>query len=198
MALTKSKAANIFTPEGNSLAVFIDIDDGQLKLKDVFGDVLPLSSASSNTYYAAFSSSVTQTIGANVEKAITVNTTDVTPIGIELVGNSEFKVLNNGVYNLAISAQVRHTAGGSSTTSWWFKVNGQNLSNSATDMRLQGNNAEEVFYVNVFLDLNANDTVQVFWSSTDAASQLYAIGTRTSPIRPAVPSVIITINSVAI
>jgi hypothetical protein len=37
MALTKSKAANIFTPEGNSLAVFIDIDDGELKLKDVFG-----------------------------------------------------------------------------------------------------------------------------------------------------------------
>jgi hypothetical protein len=49
MALTKSKAANIFTPEGNSLAVFIDIDDGQLKLKDVFGDVLPLSSAISVT-----------------------------------------------------------------------------------------------------------------------------------------------------
>ena len=37
MALTKSKAANIFTPEGNSLAVFIDINDGELKLKDVFG-----------------------------------------------------------------------------------------------------------------------------------------------------------------
>jgi hypothetical protein len=198
MALTKSKAANIFTPEGNSLAVFIDIDDGQLKLKDVFGGVSTFPSASSNTYYAAFSSSVIQTIGANVEKAITVNTTDVTPIGIELVGNSEFKVLNNGVYNLAISAQVRHTAGGSSTTSWWFKVNGQNLSNSATDMRLQGNNAEEVFYVNIFLDLNANDKVQIFWSSTDAASQLYAIGIRTSPTRPAVPSVIITINSVAV
>ena len=44
MALTKSEASKIFTPEGNSLAVFIDIDDGQIKLKDVFGDVLPLSS----------------------------------------------------------------------------------------------------------------------------------------------------------
>jgi len=112
MALTKSKAANIFTPEGNSLAVFIDIDDGQLKLKDVFGDVSPFPSSQQNSYYSAFSSSVTQTIGANVEKAITVNTTDVTPNGIELIGNSEFKVLNNGVYNIAISAQVRHTAGG--------------------------------------------------------------------------------------
>ena len=198
MALTKSLASDIFTPEGNSLAVFIDVTDNVMKVKDVFGNVSPFVSVATPTYYAAFSSSVTQTVAANVEKAITVNTTNVVPLGIELVGDSEFKVLNDGVYTFAISAQVRHTAAGSSTTSWWFKVNGQNVSNSATDMRLQGNNAEEVFYVNIFLDLNANDKVQIFWSSTDAASQLYAIGIRTSPTRPAVPSVIITINSVAV
>jgi len=39
MALTRSKPASIFTPEGNSLAVFIDVNDGELKLKDVFGGV---------------------------------------------------------------------------------------------------------------------------------------------------------------
>jgi hypothetical protein len=39
MALTQSKPASIFTPEGNSLAVFIDVNDGELKLKDVFGGV---------------------------------------------------------------------------------------------------------------------------------------------------------------
>jgi hypothetical protein len=39
MALTRSKPASIFTPEGNSLAVFIDVADGTLKLKDVFGGV---------------------------------------------------------------------------------------------------------------------------------------------------------------
>jgi len=198
MALTKSLASSIFSPEGNSLAVFIDVTDNVMKVKDVFGNVSPFVSVATPTYYAAFSSSVTQTVAANVEKAITVNTTNVVPLGIELVGDSEFKVLNDGVYNFAISAQVRHTAGGTSTTSWWFKVNGQNVSNSATDMRLQGNNAEEVFYVNIFLDLNANDKVQIFWSSTDAASQLYAIGVRSTPTRPAVPSVIITINSVAV
>jgi hypothetical protein len=198
MALTKSLASSIFSPEGNSLAVFIDVTDNVMKVKDVFGNISVFPDVVSKTFYAAFSSSVTQTVAANVEKAITVNTTDVVPLGIELVGDSEYKVLNDGVYNVAISAQVRHTAGGTSTTSWWFKVNGQNVSNSATDMRLQGNNAEEVFYVNIFLDLNANDKVQIFWSSTDAASQLYAIGIRTSPTRPAVPSVIITINSVAV
>jgi hypothetical protein len=43
MALTRSTAATIFSPEGNSLAVFIDVTDGELKLKDVFGDILPFS-----------------------------------------------------------------------------------------------------------------------------------------------------------
>jgi hypothetical protein len=43
MALTRSTAASIFSPEGNSLAVFIDVTDGELKLKDVFGDILPFS-----------------------------------------------------------------------------------------------------------------------------------------------------------
>lgn len=39
MALTRSKASSIFTPQGNSLAVFIDVVDGRIKLKDVFGFV---------------------------------------------------------------------------------------------------------------------------------------------------------------
>lgn len=43
MALTRSKASSIFTPEGNSLAVFIDVSDGIIKLKDVYGDVVSLT-----------------------------------------------------------------------------------------------------------------------------------------------------------
>jgi len=43
MALTRSKASSIFTPQGNSLAVFIDVNDGELKLKDVFGGVASLN-----------------------------------------------------------------------------------------------------------------------------------------------------------
>jgi hypothetical protein len=45
MALTKSLASSIFSPEGNSLAVFIDVTDGVIKVKDVFGDVQTLISA---------------------------------------------------------------------------------------------------------------------------------------------------------
>jgi hypothetical protein len=46
MTLTKSKPSSIFTPQGNSLALFIDVNDGVLKLKDVFGDIALFSDVS--------------------------------------------------------------------------------------------------------------------------------------------------------
>jgi hypothetical protein len=45
MALTKSLGSSIFSPEGNSLAVFIDVTDNVMKVKDVFGYVQILSTA---------------------------------------------------------------------------------------------------------------------------------------------------------
>ena len=41
--VTKSQRQNIKSPDGNSLAVFVDGDDNELKLKDVRGNVQPLS-----------------------------------------------------------------------------------------------------------------------------------------------------------
>ena len=41
--LTVSQATNIRTPDGNSLAVFIDGVTGIMKLKDALGNVQPLS-----------------------------------------------------------------------------------------------------------------------------------------------------------
>jgi non-canonical (house-cleaning) NTP pyrophosphatase len=39
MALTKSRGVDILTPDGNSLASFIDVNDGKWKLKDVNGNI---------------------------------------------------------------------------------------------------------------------------------------------------------------
>lgn len=41
--VTKSGKSNIISPNGNSLAVFVDGNDDELKLKDVRGNVQPLS-----------------------------------------------------------------------------------------------------------------------------------------------------------
>ena len=42
MAVTKSNKSNITSPNGNSLALFVDINDDKLKMKDINGVVQPL------------------------------------------------------------------------------------------------------------------------------------------------------------
>lgn len=54
--VTTSKANNITSPNGNSLAVFVDGNDDELKLKDVRGNVQPFSDYLPNTInYGLFS-----------------------------------------------------------------------------------------------------------------------------------------------
>jgi hypothetical protein len=42
MAVTKSNNTNITSPNGNSLAIFVDINDDKLKMKDINGQIQPL------------------------------------------------------------------------------------------------------------------------------------------------------------
>lgn len=46
MAVTKSKSQDISSPEGNSLAVFVDGNDNILKVKDIYGVMQPLDELS--------------------------------------------------------------------------------------------------------------------------------------------------------
>jgi hypothetical protein len=50
---------------------------------------------------------------------------------------------------------------GNGTLTVWFKVNGQNVTNSATLLNTI-NNAQGVFTTEILLELNANDQVQVW------------------------------------
>jgi len=89
MALTRSKPASIFTPEGNSLAVFIDVADGTLKLKDVFGDVELFSNFISGgggglnlLNDVVISAILTQVVDKdNTPSALRISTTDITNYG---------------------------------------------------------------------------------------------------------------------
>lgn len=89
MALTRSKPASIFTPEGNSLAVFIDVADGTLKLKDVFGGVELFSNFISGggeglklKDNALMTTTLTQVVDKNnTASALKISTTEVTNNG---------------------------------------------------------------------------------------------------------------------
>lgn len=148
-------------------------------------------------HYGSFSDSTTQTITtANTEQAITFNTTEYSN-GVS-IGSPTSKVIvsNSGIYNFQFSAQLIHTAGGLEDITIWARINGTDVPRSSTDFTLQGNNSKLVMALNFILSLNSNDYFELIMSATDNDVSLWSSGTRTSPTRPALPSIILTVTQI--
>ena len=108
---------------------------------------------------------------------------------------SKIYVTQTGVYNIQFSAQLDKTGGGASAVYIWIRVNGQNVSNSATKVVIDGPNSEIVAAWNWVLTLAANDYIELAWESSDTNVILAAVAA-TGNI-PEIPSVIITVTWVS-
>jgi len=172
---------------------------------NVIGDINVVSGSSFTRWgnklfnYGAFSSTQTQTSVANTILSMSFNSTDVGGSGVSLVNGSKITVENTGVYNLQFSSQFNRTNNGTDTITVWFAYTGSSIANSATDVVLTGGasvNATVASW-NYVLPMSASSYVQIFWSTPDVHVEMSAIGTRTVPTRPAVPSVIATLTQIA-
>ena len=145
--------------------------------------------------YGAFYDTTTQTVASGSTAAMKFNTTDFNQhidVGNDLSGNPTIiQVQKDGVYDLKFSAQINRTSGGSTADIVvWFRINGVDLPNSATKKTLQSNHGKDVLAWNIFLNLSANDEVQIMWTQNDLINLHYEAATT----YPAIPSVIATIN----
>jgi hypothetical protein len=148
-------------------------------------------------YYGSFSDSTTQTITANTATPIRFNTTEESN-GVT-VGSptSRLVIANAGTYNVQFSAQVDKTDGGQDDATIWLRVNGTDVARTATDLTLEQSARRIVAAWNFVYTFTAGQYVELVWSSPDSSMRLLAAGTRTGPVRPAVPSVICTVTRVA-
>jgi hypothetical protein len=165
---------------------------------------VPISSASYADYtpYGAFQSVVDQTLAAaNTAYAMTLDTTDVSN-GIALSNSSRINVKNAGVYNFQWSGQFQNTDTQEHDVSVWLRKNGTNIVGSTGLIGVPsshgGIDGHTVVGWNYFLDLAANDYIELYWSapSTNVSLQFYAAGT--SPTRPTTASLIATMNFVSV
>jgi hypothetical protein len=154
--------------------------------------------AGSLSYCGAFSSTQTQSVASDSAAAMTLNTTDLS-VGVSIENSSHIVIASPGIWNVQFSAQILKSSGGSSDVSIWLAQNGSAVANSATDVRVQGNGAEEVAAWTWVVRTSAvNEYVELMWSHDSGTVSLYALGTRTAPVRPAVPSVIATVTPVLV
>ena len=89
-----------------------------------------------------------------------------------------------------------HTANEVVTADIWLRINGDDVPLSNTQITFARKDDKHVAAWNFMVDLNANDYVQLMWFSNDATVQIVYEPSSITPVRPAIPSLILTINQV--
>jgi hypothetical protein len=144
--------------------------------------------------YGSFYDTTTQTATViNTAKTITFNSTDLSN-GV-FIGSPTSRIIvdSEGIYNFDTSFQLDKTSGGVAEFYFWFRLNGTDVPDSASQIRIQGNNGEIFSSLNYFFDLKANDYVELMFSVSDLSVELLSV-VATPPV-PAIPSIILTVSN---
>ena len=123
------------------------------------------------------------TLAANADaKAMRIGTT-----------TSHVIVDQEGIYNFQTSIQLDSTVATDEEFYLWFRLNGVDVTNSASQVRVKGNDAEVFLALNYFFNLKPNDYVELMFSVTNLGVRLLASGA-VAP-HPGIPSVILTVSN---
>lgn len=146
-----------------------------------------------NRAYGTFYDTTTQTAAAiNTAYGMTFNSTDLSNSVYIGSPTSRVYVAKDGVYDIQFSAQLDNTSGGSHLIYIWLRINGTDVANSASQVRLKGTDGELVAAWNFVERLQAGDYIELMWSVSDTAVQITAQAAA-APV-PAIPSVILTVT----
>ena len=156
--------------------------------------------------FGQFYDITTQSGSRNTPYAMKLNTTDLSE-GVSITNNgsglpTRITVANTGYYNLQFSSQLYNTNNSNLLFTIWFRQNGTDVPNSATNVEVvknSGVNGQLVAAWNYLTYLTSSQYVEIMWSYDDGANTgqlLYLPSSSLVPF-PAVPSVIATMTQIA-
>lgn len=171
-----------------------DIGSINLSLNSINAQIASINT-SIQKYFGQFSSSVTQTAAViNTAYAMTLDTSVLAQNVIIGTVPSRIYVYSTRIYNIQFSAQFDNTSGGNHLAFVWLRVNGIDIPQTASQIRLKGTDGELVASWNFLHSLNSGDYFEIMWSVNDIAVQLTASGA-VAPV-PSIPSVIVSCYNV--
>jgi len=176
-----------------------------LRVRNAFQALLgPRGGKYLNIPYGAFQDTTDQTASANTATVMTFNTTDFAN-GVSVVSNSKLTVEQSGIYNLQFSAQFQNSDSQLQDVSIWLRKDasgaGVDVDGSTGFISVPnshgGIDGHIIVGWNYYVTLNANDFVEIWWStpSTQVTIKAYAAGT--SPTRPTTASIVATLTFVS-
>lgn len=156
--------------------------------------LLPPPQPEKRKRYGTFYDTTTQVAAAiNTATLMTFNTTDISVGVYRGAATSRIYVDEPGVYNFQFSVQLDNTSGGNHLAYIWCRINGVDVSNSASQVRLKGTDGELVAAWNFVLPMKDGDYFELVYSVSDVAVQLVAQAAA-APV-PAIPSIILTVTN---
>ena len=143
--------------------------------------------------YGSFYDTTDQTAAViNTAYAMTFNATDISYGVTRGTPTSRIFVDRPNIYNIQFSAQFLNTGGGAHRVWVWLRKNGVNVPDSATVVRVQGNNSEDVAAWNFLLQMNAGDYFELMWEVDNTGISLFS--DPATAVHPAIPSIILTVT----
>jgi hypothetical protein len=135
---------------------------------------------------------------------MTLDTTDFAN-GVS-IDSSKIRVVVPGIYNLQFSTQFQNTDNQLQDMSIWLRQGSG--AGSATDIvgstgfvsipaKAGAIEAHEIVGWNYYVSMNANDYIQIYWSTTDADVTIQTYPASVSPTRPSTASVVATMTFVS-
>lgn len=149
--------------------------------------------------YGAFSSNQDQTTTANTATLMTLNTVD---FASEVsISSSKITVANAGIYNLQFSAQFVNTDTAFQDVYIWLRQNGVDIPGStgfvSIPNRHAGTDGHAIVGWNYFLNMAANDYVEIYWSVPNVAVTIQHLAASGTPTKPSTQSVVATLSFVS-
>jgi hypothetical protein len=144
-----------------------------------------------------FASLVTQiALLPNVDYPIDLDVVDIERgIWRDSVNTSRVYVADGGIFNFQFSAQLDNTSGGAHRIWLWPRISGVDVPDSASQVRIQGNNAELVAAWNWVLRLAPGEYFELVYAVSAVALQIVTFPA--AGVVPAIPSVILTVTQEA-
>lgn len=166
--------------------------------------LVPFSVAaySDSAPYGAFSNNTDQLAPSAGTTAVVVFDTTEESNGIYLSNTTRINVRNAGLYNFQYSLQLQNSTNDSQYADVWFRVNGTDVVRSASRFGIMprkssGDPSHIIGSMNIFLDLVANDYVEIAGAVSDVGVTLEHFAADGAIPRPVIPAVILTAQYVA-
>lgn len=204
--MSKISTYSTIAPTTSDMLIGTDVSNSNETKNFTVGQLLGLIPSNLSLYRGSFYDSVNQTITTpQLATGIPVilRTTDTTCTnGISIVSDgtslTRITFANAGIYNLLFSAQLTNSGGTSQTVDFWLRKNGStaaaNIADTNGKVQLQGNANYLMAAWNYFINVSANDYIQLMWTSTSTNVSLVAEAA--NAVHPATPSIILTLNQV--